>query len=104
MVGWAKRGPTGVIGTNKPDAVETVNSLLDDMRAGRLEGAANPDPRAVVELLDARGVRCVTNDEWQTLNALELAKGKEEGRPRVKFTDLDEMLAVLDAQEDGVAM
>ena len=96
VVGWAKRGPTGVIGTNKPDAVETVNSLLEDMRAGRLEGAPEPDPDCVVNLLESRAIRYVTADDWQVLNKLELDKGKEQERPRVKFTDLNEMFDILD--------
>jgi ferredoxin--NADP+ reductase len=98
VVGWAKRGPTGVIGTNKPDAVESVNSLLDDMRAGRITPASDDDPEAVVKLLDERNVRYVTIDEWRILNEMEIAKGVEQGRPRVKFTDLDEMIAILDSQ------
>ncbi len=98
VVGWAKRGPTGVIGTNKPDAVESVNSLLDDMRAGRITPAPDDDPQSVVNLLNQRNVRYVTNDEWRILNEMEIAKGQEQGRPRVKFTDLDEMIAILDAQ------
>jgi len=98
VVGWAKRGPTGVIGTNKPDAVESVNSLLDDMRAGRITPVADDDPQAVVNLLDERNVRYVTIDEWRILNDMELAKGAEQGRPRVKFTNLDEMIAILDSQ------
>lgn len=98
VVGWAKRGPTGVIGTNKPDAVESVNSLLEDMRSGRLAPAADGGPAAVVKLLNERNVRYVSNDEWRILNELEIAKGQTQGRPRVKFTDLDEMIAILDSQ------
>lgn len=98
VVGWAKRGPTGVIGTNKPDAVDSVNSLLEDMRSGRLAPAEDQDPQAVVNLLKQRGVRYVTIDEWRVLNAMEIAKGQALGRPRVKFTDLDEMIAILDSQ------
>ena len=98
VVGWAKRGPTGVIGTNKPDAVESVNSLLEDMRSDRLVPAADDGPTAVVKLLNERNVRYVSNDEWRILNELEIAKGQAQGRPRVKFTDLDEMIAILDSQ------
>ena len=96
VVGWAKRGPTGVIGTNKPDAVDTVNSLLEDLRAGRLEGAPEPSPDCITKLLKSRNVRYVSAEEWQVLNKIEVEKGAEQERPRVKFTDLNEMLAVLD--------
>ena len=96
VVGWAKRGPTGVIGTNKPDAIESVNSMLEDLSSGRIEPAPDADPAAVVELLEARNVRFVTMDEWGKLNELELSNGKAQGRPRVKFTNLDNMLAALE--------
>lgn len=98
VVGWAKRGPTGVIGTNKPDAVESVNSMLEDLSGNRIKAAPDGDPAKIPALLDQRGVRYVTIAEWNKLNALELAKGEEQGRPRVKFTDLDAMLAALDAE------
>ncbi|MCB0157247.1 MAG: FAD-dependent oxidoreductase [Caldilineaceae bacterium] len=97
VVGWAKRGPTGVIGTNKPDAIESVNSMLEDLSSERIEPAPDADPAAVVELLQARNVRFVTMDEWGKLNEMELSKGKAQGRPRVKFTDLDTMLATLES-------
>jgi ferredoxin--NADP+ reductase len=95
VVGWAKRGPTGVIGTNKPDAVESVNSLKDDVAQGRLTPASNPDPDAVVALLNERNVRFVTIDEWRKLSELETSAGEAQGRPRVKFISVDEMLAAL---------
>ena len=96
VVGWAKRGPTGVIGTNKPDAVETVNSLIYDLEHGRLPQALDPDPDAIIRILEERNVRCVTNQEWQKLNAMEVEKGQAQGRPRVKFVSVEAMLAVLD--------
>ena len=99
VVGWAKRGPTGVIGTNKPDSIETVNSLLDDLRSGKITPATNADPDAVTALLAQRNVRYVSIAEWRVLRDMEVAKGVEEGRPRVKFTDRAEMLAILDAQK-----
>ena len=97
VVGWAKRGPTGVIGTNKPDAIESVNSMLEDLSSERIEPAPDADPAAVVELLQARNVRFVTMDEWGKLNEMELSNGKAQGRPRVKFTNLDNMLAALES-------
>jgi ferredoxin--NADP+ reductase len=89
--GWIKRGPSGVIGTNKPDAVETATLLLEDAAAGVL-AAAEPAPEAVDELLARRGVRVVRWPGWQRLDQLEQARAKAAGRPRIKFTRIDEML------------
>jgi ferredoxin--NADP+ reductase len=89
--GWIKRGPTGVIGTNKKDATETVDLLLEDARAGRL-------PRAVADgriedLLSERGVEAVTYPGWLVIDALERARGEEQGRPRVKLCTWEELIA-----------
>ncbi|MCU0621292.1 MAG: FAD-dependent oxidoreductase [Gemmatimonadales bacterium] len=94
VAGWIKRGPSGVIGTNKPDAVESADRLLADHAAGAL-----PTPRAgragMDALLAARGVRVVSFADWQRLDALEVANGQRAGRPRLKFTRIDEMLEAL---------
>ena len=95
VVGWAKRGPTGVIGTNKPDSIESVNSMLEDLQKQKIEAAADPNPDAVVALLKERGVRYVTADEWRQIDAAEVAAGKEQGKPRVKFVERDEMFGVV---------
>lgn len=89
-VGWIKRGPQGVIGTNKTDAQETVTCLLDDLAAGRLDKPGVP-PRAVLErLLKERREDMVTFDDWQRIDEIERAKGEAQGRPRVKFTSAEE--------------
>ena len=93
VVGWAKRGPSGVIGTNKPDSVATVASLVADV--GSLQAASNPDREAVVALLQSRNVRYVTQAEWKKIDAAELAAGKAQGRPRVKLVGPEDMLKVL---------
>jgi ferredoxin--NADP+ reductase len=100
VAGWAKRGPTGIIGTNKPDAAETVATLMAAWRAGTL-----PPPGAgdVVELLEARGVRYVTYEDWKLLDQLETEAGTREGRPRVKFTDVADMLEALADATEGAA-
>jgi ferredoxin--NADP+ reductase len=90
VTGWIKRGPSGLIGTNKADSVETVKSLLAD--APDLPRAAEGDPEAVDALLDARGVRYVTMQQWLELEHYELAQGEAQGRPRVKLVHVDEML------------
>jgi ferredoxin--NADP+ reductase len=92
VAGWIKRGPTGVIGTNKKDATETIARLLEDAESGRLpRGAASAD--AIVELLEERGADAVVYAGWETIDALERSRGEPLGRPRVKLCSWDELLA-----------
>lgn len=100
VAGWLKRGPTGVIGTNKPDAAETVRHLLDDVAAGRLPAPESPAETAVPALLAARGVRWLSCADWQRIDQLEREAGARCGRPRVKFTSLQAVLAALDASAE----
>ncbi len=90
--GWIKRGPTGVIGTNKKDAAETVELLLDDVRTGRLRPKEGATADAVDALLDARGVRHVVYAGWTAIDELERGRGEGQGRPRVKLCSWDELL------------
>lgn len=90
--GWIKRGPSGVIGTNKRCATETVRHLLDDVAAGRLLEPGNPDPDAIERLLADRDVNYVTFGEWEEIDQIEVARGEPHGRPRIKFTRVEEML------------
>jgi ferredoxin--NADP+ reductase len=92
VAGWIKRGPTGVIGTNRADAVATVASLLADLPA--LPKADEPDPVRVTALLQQRGVRYVTREAWSRLDEHEIALGLAEGRTRIKVFDRATMLAV----------
>lgn len=96
-VGWIKRGPTGIIGTNKPDAQETVDMLLEDLAQDNLSDPAQPDRAAVEALLHERNIRFVSYDEWRILDKLEIERGQAVGRPRVKLTSVNAMLAALDA-------
>jgi ferredoxin/flavodoxin---NADP+ reductase len=98
VVGWAKRGPTGIIGTNKPDAVETVNLMIEDVPTLTPVPNDAAKPGAIVALLKARGVDYIDFSDWQILDQLETAHGAAQGRPRVKFTDIAEMLSVVHAQ------
>lgn len=91
-VGWIKRGPSGIIGTNKPDSIETVERLLEDMRAGALW---SPESASIKEELAKRGTFVVDFHDWLTLDAREIENGAKAGRPRVKFTTIPDMLAVL---------
>ena len=91
VVGWIKRGPTGVIGTNKKDAAETVAALFEDVEAGAIERKGRSGD-ALRELLAKRGVDFVEFDGWQAIDALETGRGEPLGRPRVKLTSIEEMV------------
>lgn len=93
--GWIKRGPSGVIGTNKPDAVATVDLMLNDLKTSCHLHPTHPAPEAVASLIAQRQPHFFTYTDWQKLDALELAKGAECGRPRLKFTSIEDMLAAL---------
>jgi len=100
-VGWIKRGPSGVIGTNKPDAVETAAALFDDFDAGLLERPDTPS-REVLERLLAERSDFVSYEEWQLIDALERRRGEEAGdRPRQKFTSVEQMLGALAEASDS---
>ena len=92
-VGWIKRGPSGVIGTNKKDAQETVDNLVADAAAGRLRAPAGAaDREGVVHLLSERAPDHVTFAGWQSIDVAEQDRGKPLGRPRVKYVRVEEML------------
>jgi ferredoxin/flavodoxin---NADP+ reductase len=90
VAGWIKRGPSGVIGTNKKDAAETVELLLEDARAGRLAGA-KPELQ-LVDLLEEKGAHFVEYAGWQAIDAAERGAGEPLGRPRVKLTAWEKLL------------
>jgi ferredoxin/flavodoxin---NADP+ reductase len=92
-VGWIKRGPSGVIGTNKKDAQETVDGLVEDAKAGRVPSPPLAGERsAIVELLAERAPDAVSYEGWEAIDLAEQERGKPLGRPRVKFVRIDEML------------
>ena len=99
--GWIKRGPSGVIGTNKKDAQETVNHLLEDVGNGDLLSPSNPDPNSIETLLKERGANYVSFSGWQKIDREEIGRGEPHGRPRVKFVKIDEMLE--HAREEAIA-
>jgi len=88
--GWIKRGPSGVIGTNKKDAAETVELLLEDARAGRL--AAPGRDGDLAELLAEKRAHAVEYEGWQAIDMAEKAAGEPLGRPRVKLTSWEKLL------------
>jgi ferredoxin--NADP+ reductase len=95
VAGWIKRGPTGVIGTNKPDAAETVACMLDDARGGRLLTPSEAEAEAALALVRQRQPQFISWADWRRLDELEVARGRPLGRPRVKFTRVEDMLAAL---------
>jgi ferredoxin--NADP+ reductase len=99
--GWIKRGPSGVIGTNKRCAQETVDHLLDDVRSGSVLDPESPDPAAVDELLGERGIRFVSFEDWEAIDQAEVGRGEPHGRPRVKFVRVEEMLDALGEKVSG---
>jgi len=90
VAGWIKRGPSGVIGTNKKDATETVALLLDDARAGLLPSRAEG---MLETLLGERGVDAVLYAGWEAIDAAERSAGEPLGRPRVKLCSWADLLA-----------
>ena len=95
VAGWIKRGPSGVIGTNKQDAVETVHRMLETFLNEKMEAGknyANPD---IVALLENRKVEYVSFADWKLIDAHETEAGQKQGRPRVKLTSIAEMLSVI---------
>jgi len=91
-VGWIKRGPSGVIGTNKKDAQETVDTLLEDVRHQRIGTPSSPEPDSIEQLLAERKPDFVSFAGWEAIDAAEVARGEPLGRPRVKFVSVEEML------------
>jgi ferredoxin--NADP+ reductase len=97
--GWIKRGPSGVIGTNKPDAVETVENMVKDFTAGTLMKPAEPDASALEKFIRLRQPDYFSYADWLYLDELEKEKGAHLGRPRVKFTTIEEMVAAKNSRE-----
>jgi ferredoxin--NADP+ reductase len=96
VAGWIKRGPSGFIGTNKSCAMETVATIVDDFNAGLLD-EPSARPSALTRLVRERAPLAIDVAGWRAIDAEEIARGSATGRPRVKFTSVDEMLAVAQA-------
>jgi len=90
--GWIKRGPSGVIGTNKPDALETVEKMLADLADGLVLDPLHPDAGAAEKMVRQHQPNYFTFADWEKLDALEVANGEALGRPRLKFTSVEAML------------
>ena len=104
VVGWAKRGPSGLIGTNRADSVLTVKLMLEDSAAAKLvPGSARGDAATIPTLLKERGARFTTFADWKVIDQAEVANGKAAGKIREKFTTVAEMLAASETKGDRVS-
>src|SRR5512132_1704898 len=95
VVGWAKRGPTGRIGNNKPDSASTVAALVTDIPTLRGIRDDHRDQWRIEAFLRQRGLDYVTYEDWRILDAYEVACGASQGRPRVKLTTVPEMMEII---------
>ncbi len=98
VVGWAKRGPSGLIGTNRADSVATVKAALEDALAGKFGwdiGALNKSD-SIEDFLRQKRLRFVSFSDWQKLDKIEMEAGKKKGKTREKFSRVSEALSALD--------
>ncbi|MBC8258957.1 MAG: FAD-dependent oxidoreductase [SAR324 cluster bacterium] len=95
VAGWIKRGPSGVIGTNKQDAVETVHRMLETFMVEKMEAGQDVKSQDITALLEKRKVDFISFSDWKLLDTHEIEAGQAEGRPRRKVTSVTEMLAVI---------
>ncbi|AMO60594.1 NADPH-dependent glutamate synthase subunit beta-like oxidoreductase [Mycolicibacterium phlei] len=94
VVGWIKRGPTGVIGSNKSDSQETVDTLVADLQAAEPSDFGADHADELARWLLERQPRVVTHDHWRRIDAHERSLGEPHGRPRVKLASIEEMLRI----------
>jgi ferredoxin/flavodoxin---NADP+ reductase len=94
VVGWIKRGPSGVIGSNKKDSAHTVETLLADLDKATLSDFGGDHSAELVQWLSSRQPRLVTDDHWKLIDDHERAAGEKLGRPRMKLTSLAELLRI----------
>ncbi len=90
VAGWIKRGPSGVIGTNKPDSEETVAHLLEDLN--ELTPCDIPDTNALLAFLKEKKIRYISKEDWKKLDEAEIKTGEAIGKPREKFVSILEVL------------
>jgi ferredoxin--NADP+ reductase len=95
VVGWAKRGPTGRIGNNKPDSASTVEAMVTDIPTLRGIRDDHRDPSQIEVLLRQRDLDYATYEDWRILDKYEVARGASQGRPRIKITTVREMMEII---------
>jgi ferredoxin--NADP+ reductase len=93
VAGWIKRGPSGVIGTNKKDSADTTARVIEDAQAGSLNSPRDPDADAVADLIRERVPDVITWDGWCAIDENERRAGSARGRPRVKFVRRADLVA-----------
>ena len=93
VAGWIKRGPKGVLGTNKPCSTETVETLLSNL--GHLQGCDHPRESEIEKVLEQRGIQWVSYQDWKLIDHLEKENGEKLGKPREKFVSVGDILAAL---------
>ena len=95
VVGWAKRGPTGIIGTNKADALETAKLLLEDYRNRQAETLIDSRSQVIVRMLQSKKIPFVPFEDWKILDQTEIEVGEKKLKPREKITTVEEMLEII---------
>ena len=95
VAGWIKRGPNGVIGTNKQDSVETVHRMLETFQAKKMKPGQYITVPDIVSLLESRKIEYVSFADWKLLDEHETEAGQAEGRPRLKLTSIAEILEII---------
>ncbi|HKP98690.1 MAG TPA: FAD-dependent oxidoreductase [Actinomycetes bacterium] len=104
VVGWAKRGPTGRIGNNKPDSASTVEAMVTDIPTLRGIRDDHRDQSRIETFLRQRGLDYVTYEDWRILDSYEVTRGVSQGRPRVKLTTVSEMMEVIHSHRTSLHM
>lgn len=94
VVGWIKRGPTGVIGSNKKDSADTVETLLSDLSSASLADFGPDHPEKVQQWLQERQPKLITSEHWKLIDTHERTAGEGSGRPRVKVTSVEDLLRI----------
>jgi ferredoxin--NADP+ reductase len=100
--GWIKRGPTGIIGTNRADSVATIKALLEDLPNFGATEKSGAD--GLKSFFESRDIRVVSYEDWQKIDSAEIRRGEAVGKPREKFTRVKEMLSVLELSSQGQIM
>jgi ferredoxin--NADP+ reductase len=95
VVGWAKRGPSGSLGTNRECSAGTVQHLIEDALAGQLRPSVK-ERESLGDLLMRRGARVTEWSDWRAIDREEVRRGRADGRPREKLVDVQEALKVID--------
>ena len=90
VTGWIKRGPSGVIGTNRSDSIETVGTLLES-----LDSSSQENQTDILDVLTSKNIRFVSYADWKVIDEYEVSEGQKKGKPREKLTSIDKILEIL---------